>query len=88
MEEEERKEVTVAIRVSEEEEEVVVVDESSERVEGVRRDTWPKRRPSMGPDEEENRCIREARVGPDIAIFSTGRSSMAEHERERDLIEE
>lgn len=83
----------VAIRVRDEEEEeggkeveveVEGVEESSERVEGVRRDTWPNRRPSIGPGDEENRWIKEARVGPDIAIFSIGRSSMAkERERER-----
>lgn len=93
--ERERKEVMVAIRVWEEEEmggrEVEVEgreeeeeDVSSERVEGVRRDTWPYRRPSIGPGEVENRWIKEARVGPDIAIFSMGRSSMAEGEKERE----
>lgn len=86
--ERERKEVMVAIRVWEEGEmggrEVEGREEevSSERVEGVRRDTWPYRRPSIGPGEVENRWIKEARVGPDIAIFSMGRSSMAERERE------
>jgi hypothetical protein len=54
----EMKEVIVAIRVWEVEVVVVVVEEeasSSERVEGERRETWPKRRPSRGPEEEEKR---------------------------------
>ena len=97
--EREKKEVMVAIRVWEEEEmggrEVEVEgreeeeeEVSSERVEGVRRDTWPYRRPSIGPGEVENRWIKEARVGPDIAIFSMGRSSMALRERERERVKD
>lgn len=35
----------------------------------------------MGPDEVENRWINEAKVGPDIAIFSTGRSSIGQRAR-------
>lgn len=35
----------------------------------------------MGPDEVENRWISEAKVGPDIAIFSMGRSSIGQRER-------
>jgi hypothetical protein len=75
----------VAIRVWEVEVVVVVVEDegsSSERVEGERRATWPKRRPSRGPEEEEKRWIREARVGPEIAILSMGGSAIALCERE------
>lgn len=37
---------------------------------------WPNMRPSTSPAEEESRWIIEANVGPNIAIFSNGRSSM------------
>lgn len=61
-----KKEVMVAIK------EVVVVlaaaevGSSSERFEGVIWVTWPKRRPSMSPGEEETRWSKEAKVGPEI----------------------
>lgn len=73
---EERKPVTVARRVAES---VVVVaeEESSERLRGVMWVTWPKRRPSMEEGEVEKRWRREANVGPEIAIFCNGGSSMA-----------
>lgn len=76
---EERKPVTVARRVGESEVAVavvvVVVAVSSERLRGVRRVTWPKRRPSRGEGEVEKRWMREARVGPEIAIFCNGGGS-------------
>jgi hypothetical protein len=74
-EEEVRKPVTVATRVWE------VSEESSERLRGVTKVMWPKRRPSIEEDEVvvEKRWISEASVGPEIAIFCNGgRSSMTE----------
>lgn len=57
---------------------------SSVSVEGVRRVTWPNKRPSTSPREVAMRCIKADNVGPDIVIFWNGRSSMArERERER-----
>ncbi|PPR96589.1 hypothetical protein GOBAR_AA24068 [Gossypium barbadense] len=41
--------------------------ESSERVEGAMKVTWPKRRPSTSAGEVERRWIMEERAGPDIA---------------------
>lgn len=70
-EEEVRKPVMVARRVGE-----LSSDESSERLSGVTEVTWPKRRPSIEEGEVEKRWIREASVGPEIAIFCNGGSSM------------
>ena len=59
---------------------------SSVSVEGVRRVTWPNKRPSTSPREVAIRCIKADNVGPDIVIFWNGRSSMArEIEREREV---
>lgn len=75
---EEKKEVMVAMRVGEEGgERVEAVGVSSEKVDGVEWVIWPKRRPLMSPGEEEKRCKREDRVGPEICIRCSGRSSMA-----------
>lgn len=72
---EQKNPVTVATTmVAEEESEG---DESSERLEGVTRVTWPNNKPSTAPGEDANRWIMEARVGPDIAILCRGGSSMA-----------
>ena len=52
-------------------------DESSERDKGVVSETWPKRRPSTAPEEEEEqRWIKEAKIGPEIATFCNDSSSM------------
>ncbi|WVZ16083.1 hypothetical protein V8G54_009065, partial [Vigna mungo] len=64
------KPVTVARRVG------TAGEESSEGVVG-RWVTWPKRRPWMAEGEVEKRWMREASVGPEIAIFCNGGSSMA-----------
>lgn len=48
---------------------------SSWRSGAGRRATWPKRRPSTSPEEEVKRWMIEARVGPEMEIFSTGVSS-------------
>lgn len=89
MEEEQKKEVTVATRGGERE----VGEGWSERVVVGRGVTWPKRRPSTSEGEEEKRWRREERVGPEIWIFSRGRSSMGsesprmdELERERERV--
>lgn len=60
-----------------EESEAVEEGKSSERLEGAMWVTWPNKRPSTAPEENEKRWIREARVGPDIAIFCRGWSPMA-----------
>lgn len=53
-------------------------------MEGVIWVTWPNKRPSTSPGEEEMRWINEARVGPEIAIFSNGGSSMETVETKRE----
>lgn len=68
--------VMVATR-GEDESESLEEGTSSERFEGAMCVTWPNRRPSTAPGENEKRWIMEARVGPEIAIFCRGRSSMA-----------
>ena len=55
-------------------------EESSSEREGGRRVTWPKMRPSTEPGEVEKRWMREAKAGPEMAIFSTEGSSIAETE--------
>lgn len=60
---EQKKPVTVAMRVDEEESSSVSV--------GAMWLTWPKIKPSTAPLEVENRWIMEARAGPDMATFST-----------------
>lgn len=57
---------------------LVEEDESSERDKGVTSETWPKRRPSTAPEEEEKRWIKEAKIGPEIATFCKDLSSMAD----------
>lgn len=75
-----RKPVTVARRVG------VVSEESSERLSGVVRVTWPKRRPeNVEVEVVERWWRREERVGPEMAIFwSGGGVSMAADGEERE----
>lgn len=73
---EQRNPETVATKVEGSEEEPS--GSSSEREEGAMWETWPNRRPSTSPRAVEKRWIMEARVGPDICIFCSGRSSMSQ----------
>lgn len=68
--------MTVARREGEEGAEGAEDEVSSESVAG-RLVTWPKRRPSTAEEAVEKRWIKEASVGPEIAIFCNGGSSMA-----------
>lgn len=59
-----KKDVIVAVRVVAAA--ATVVGSSSARLVGIWTVTWPKRRPSMSPGEEETRWSKEAKVGPEI----------------------
>ena len=64
------------VETKEEESEEEPSGSSSEREEGAIWETWPNRRPSTSPRAMQNRSIIEARVGPDICIFCSGRPSI------------